>query len=74
VLDDGRTLMGLVVAESTDTVDVILPDATRAQVVKKQVEQRETLKLSPMPQGLVKTPVELRDILAYLLSDRPLPP
>ena len=29
---------------------------------------------SPMPAGLVRTPAELRDLLAYLLSERPLPP
>jgi len=27
-----------------------------------------------MPFGLVKTPAELRDLLAYVLSENPLPP
>ena len=29
---------------------------------------------SPMPAGLIKKPQELRDLLAYLLGDNPLPP
>ena len=72
--DDGLTLMGLVTAESSEHVEVVLPDATRRTVQKRQIEERKVTTLSPMPQGLVKTPDELRNLLAYLLSDRPTPP
>jgi hypothetical protein len=38
------------------------------------IEEREPVRTSPMPASLVKTPDELRDLLAYLLSDHPSPP
>lgn len=74
VTDDGRTLTGLVTGESPESVELLLSDARRATLAKKQIEDRATTQLSPMPQGLVKTPTELRHLLAYLLSDHPLPP
>jgi putative heme-binding domain-containing protein len=74
VTDDGRMLTALVTGESENFVDLLLPDATRKSLAKKQIEERSPTALSPMPQGLVKTPDELRHLLAYLLSDRPLPP
>jgi putative heme-binding domain-containing protein len=72
--DDGLALTGLVTAETTENVELLLPDASRRTVAKKQIEDRTPTTLSPMPQGLVKTPDELRHLLAYLLSERPLPP
>lgn len=74
VTDDGRTITGLVTGESNDFVELLLPDATRSSLAKRQIEDRSPTQLSPMPQGLVKTPDELRHLLAYLLSERPLPP
>jgi len=70
----GVTVSGLVVGETADAVDLLLPDATRTPVRKKDVEGRTLSDVSPMPAGLVKSPDELRDLLAYLLSDTPLPP
>jgi putative heme-binding domain-containing protein len=70
----GVTLSGLVVGETADVVELLLPDATRKQMRKKDVEERKTSDVSPMPAGLVKKPQELRDLLAYLLSEKPLPP
>ena len=74
VTDDGRTLTGLVTTESADAVELLMPDASRPTLAKKIIEERSPTQLSPMPQGLVKTPDELRDLLAYLLSDNPTPP
>ena len=71
---DGRILTGLVTAESADELEMLLPDATRQIVRKTDVDERSTGALSPMPQGLVRSPQELRDLLAYLLSEQPLPP
>ncbi len=71
---DGRILTGLVTSESADELEILLPDATRQVIRKADVEERSTGALSPMPQGLVRSPQELRDLLAYLLSDQPLPP
>jgi hypothetical protein len=44
-----------------------LPDATRRTLIASDVEQRRIQNTSPMPSGLVKTPDELRDLLAFLL-------
>src|SRR5262249_54061456 len=70
----GLFLTGLVVGETADALDLLLPDATRKVIPKKDVEDRKLTDLSPMPAGVVKTRQELRDLLAYLLSDNPLPP
>jgi putative heme-binding domain-containing protein len=73
-LTDGKVVSGLVVNETADALEVLLPDASRRTIAKKDVDARALSKLSPMPAGLVKTPAELRDLLAYLLSDNPSPP
>jgi putative heme-binding domain-containing protein len=70
----GVTLTGLVVGETADAIELLQPDTNRRQVNKKDIEGRTTSNVSPMPAGLVKKPEELRDLLAYLLSDKPLPP
>lgn len=74
VTDDGRSISGLVIAESAESLEVLLPDATRRVIPKREVETRVPSPVSPMPAGLVKTPQELWHLLSYLLSDRPAPP
>ncbi len=74
VTTDGVTLSGLIVGESGETVELLLPDASRRSLNKREIDAREKTQLSPMPVGLVKTPDELRDLLTYLLSDNPTPP
>lgn len=74
VTDDGRVWTGLVLAETADTLELLLADGSRPSLAKPSIEEREPTRLSPMPQGIVRTPDELRHLLAYLLSDRPLPP
>src|SRR5262249_51234749 len=73
-LTSGQTLSGLVTAETGESVELLLADGSRRIVPRRDVEERELSRLSPMPVGLVRTPAELRDLLAYPLSDRPLPP
>jgi hypothetical protein len=63
----------LIVNETADGVE-LLPDATRKVVAKGEIEERTASNVSPMRAGLVKSPRELRDLLAYLLSDNLLPP
>jgi putative heme-binding domain-containing protein len=70
----GQVLTGLAVADDAEKVELLLQDATRKVIPKKEIDSRRLLDSSPMPQGVVKTPAELRDLLAYLLSERPLPP
>ncbi|HJT79017.1 MAG TPA: hypothetical protein VJ739_17610 [Gemmataceae bacterium] len=74
VTTGGQVVSGLVVNETADSLELLLADTTRRVLAKKDVEERTVTAVSPMPAGLVKTPRELRDLLAYLLSDNPLPP
>jgi putative heme-binding domain-containing protein len=73
-LKKGTSLTGLVVSETNEKVELLLPDATRKTIAKSDIDQRKLLEKSPMPAGIVKTPEELRDLLAYLLSENPIPP
>ena len=69
----GQTFTGIVVAESGDRVEIVLPDAQRRTIPKSQIDDRAVTTLSPMPQGLVKTTTELQhllEIIAHLLGDR----
>jgi putative heme-binding domain-containing protein len=72
--DDGRVLTGLVVSESAGSLELLMADGSRRTLERAKIEHRAPSELSPMPQGIVKTPDELRDLLTYLLGDRPLPP
>ena len=71
---DGQPLTGLVVGETADQIELLLPDATRKTVATVEIESRQLQAVSPMPAGIVKTPAELGDLLAYLLSDNPQAP
>jgi putative heme-binding domain-containing protein len=65
---DGRQFIGLVVGETADKLELLLTDTKRQTLDKREIEARQLQNLSPMPQGIVKKPEELRDLLAYLLS------
>lgn len=62
------TITGLVTGETADKIDMLLPDGTRKSLPKSEIKERRPLTLSPMPQTLVRTPDELRDIAAFLLG------
>lgn len=70
----GKTFVGLVIGETGDKLEMILTDTTKTTIMKTDIEERKLQDLSPMPAGLVKTPAELRDLLAYLLSENPKAP
>jgi putative heme-binding domain-containing protein len=70
----GLVFSGLVINETADRLELLLPDATQKAIAKADIETRTLTDKSPMPAGLVKTPKELRDLLAYLLSDNPQSP
>jgi putative heme-binding domain-containing protein len=70
----GLSITGLVTKETADVIEVLLSDASHKEIAKKDVESRKLVDQSPMPAGIVKTPEELRDILAYLLSENPQAP
>jgi putative heme-binding domain-containing protein len=65
---DGLSYTGLVTGETAEKLELLLNDGKRITLEKATIDQRQLLDLSPMPQGVVKTPDELRDVLAYLLS------
>lgn len=70
----GLVVAGLVVQETARELEMLLPDTTRKKIGKDDIEERVFSKISPMPAAIVRTPVELRDLLAYMLSANPLPP
>jgi putative heme-binding domain-containing protein len=74
VTADGLVLIGLVTAETANEIELLLADTSRRKIAIAEIDERSISDVSPMPQGLVKTPQELGDLLAYLLSDRPMPP
>jgi putative heme-binding domain-containing protein len=69
-LKNGDETDGLVTAETADAVEVLLPSAARQFVKKEDIVSRELQNHSPMPEGLIRTPEELRDLLAFLGSLR----
>jgi len=66
----GKVLTGLVTAETDNEVELMLPDAKRVRLEKDDIEERNSSSVSVMPQGLVKSPDELKDVLSYLLSNQ----
>ncbi|MFO1020810.1 MAG: c-type cytochrome [Planctomycetales bacterium] len=66
----GKPLTGLIVGETADKVDLLLSTGERLSIPKSNIEERKLLDTSPMPTGLVRTPEELADVLAYLLSEK----
>src|SRR5262249_8784974 len=67
----GQLVSGLVVRETAEELDLLLSDATTKTIKKKDIEVRTLTAVSPMPAGVVKSPAELRDLLAYVLSNNP---
>lgn len=72
--DQGKTLAGLVVEEDERQLVLLLPTAIRQIVAKSEIEERTLQPTSPMPSGLVKSPAELGDLLAYLMGPSPQAP
>jgi putative heme-binding domain-containing protein len=69
VSKQGKTYSGLVTSETGEKVEMILTDTNKVTVATGDIDERKLQDLSPMPAGLVKTPDELRDLLAFLLSE-----
>jgi putative heme-binding domain-containing protein len=66
---DGKSVIGLVIAETKN--DVIIFDGKEKKVVKvDDIDQRQTLKQSSMPEGQVATmaPAEFLDLIEYLAT------
>jgi len=67
-LKNGEEFAGLITSETGAEVEVLLPAAIRRTVRKAEIDSREVQDRSPMPEGLIQTPAELRDLLAFLLA------
>ena len=70
----GEVLSGLIISDTNKAVELLLADTTRRTITKEEIDERKPSEVSAMPSGVVKTAAELRDLIAYLLSDNPLPP
>lgn len=73
-LKDGDTFAGLVTSETADEIEFLLPAGMHRTVKKSDVVRREIQNRSPMPENLIQTPAELRDLLAFLLTLKEQPP
>lgn len=69
-LKDDEEFAGLVTGETAEEIDLLLPSAIHRVVKKSEIAKREIQNRSPMPEGLIQTPAELRDLLAFLVSQR----
>ena len=67
----GQVETGLVIGETSDRLELLLSSGTRKAFAKSDIVERHPSEISAMPAGLVKTPDELRDLLAYMLSENP---
>lgn len=65
---DGSAIAGLITGETGAEIELLLPAGIHQTVRKEEVAQREQQDRSPMPEGLIQTPAELRDLIAYLMS------
>lgn len=69
VTTSGKTLTGLVITDTAEKVELLLPNTQKQTVLKSDIEERKPADISAMPGGIVKTVEELRDVLAYLASN-----
>ncbi|HWD20032.1 MAG TPA: hypothetical protein VHB20_12215 [Verrucomicrobiae bacterium] len=69
-LTGGEEINGLVVNETSEELTLLLPSTERRVIRQDQVESRQVQNRSPMPEGLINTPADLRDLLAFLTSLR----
>ncbi|MDB6079018.1 MAG: hypothetical protein JWO82_2765 [Akkermansiaceae bacterium] len=65
---DGSAVAGLITGETSAEIDLLLPAGIHQTVKKEEVAKREQQDRSPMPEGLIQSPAELRDLIAYLMS------
>jgi len=67
--NSGDLFGGLVISETPDKLDLRLQDTTLKSFNKSDINARKQEEKSPMPQGLVRLPQELKDLLAYVMRD-----
>ncbi len=70
--DAGRTLTGMITAETATSITVRRPDGTSETILRVNIEELRSTGMSFMPEGLEKTinHQEMADLIAFLLSAR----
>ena len=73
LLDSGKTMTGLIVGETDESVKLVVDPLAMAEpnlIAKDEIEGRAVSKTSTMPQGLMDrlTEEEILDLLAYVVS------
>jgi putative membrane-bound dehydrogenase-like protein len=72
VTDDGRTLSGVVLSQTSDQVVLVKPGGLEERLSRGTIEEMRTSNLSLMPQGIEReiSPAEMNDLIAFLRSQR----
>jgi putative membrane-bound dehydrogenase-like protein len=72
VTDTGRTLTGMITAETATSITIRRPDATSETILRVNIEELRSTGMSFMPEGLEKmiNHQEMADLISYLLSAR----
>ena len=63
---DGSAIAGLITSETASELELLLPAGIRQNIRIKDIAKRELQDRSPMPEGLIQTPDDLRDLLSFL--------
>ena len=69
-LKNGEETSGLITGETAAEVEVLLPSTVRQTIKKNEIAVRALQNHSPMPEGLIRTPAELGDLLAFFLTQK----
>ena len=67
---DGSAMAGLITSETASELELLLPAGIRQSIRTKDIAKREPQDRSPMPEGLIQTPDDLRDLLSFLTELR----
>ena len=75
VLDSGKVVTGVKIAETPDTITVGDQEGKQQTIARSQIEELQVGKLSIMPEGIEKrlTARELTDLIAFLISEKKRP-
>jgi putative heme-binding domain-containing protein len=68
MLEDGRTLSGMILEEQGSSIKVAFADGTDMDLLRSEIEEAVLSKLSFMPEGLEKTitPEQMKDLLGFI--------
>ncbi len=72
VTDSGRTLTGMILAETATSITIRRPDGTSEAILRVNIEELRSTGMSFMPEGLEKmlNHQEMADLLSYLATTR----